>query len=204
MLNVALTGNIASGKSTVARLFAEWGATVIDADEIVRTLQRPGTPSFHGIVARFGLGVVAKDGTLDRAALRARVFQDPKARADLNAIIHPAVAEERARRVAAAQAQGAALVISDIPLLFEVGDPDAFDAVVLVDAPTAVRRKRLATDRHLDPATADAMMAAQMPAETKRSRSTFVIDNDADLETLASRARLVWQALVARSTSPQP
>jgi dephospho-CoA kinase len=203
MLNVALTGNIASGKSTVARLFAEWGATVIDADEIVRTLQRPGTPELAAIAERFGPGVISSDGSLDRVALRRLAFDDPEARLALNGIMHPAVARERARRLAAARAHGASVVVSDIPLLFEVMDPAGFDAVVLVDAPVDVRRGRLMKHRQLDRAAADAMMAAQLPSEGKRSRSTYVIDNDGDFDQLRQRAETVWKTLAtaARRTS---
>jgi dephospho-CoA kinase len=198
MLNVALTGNIASGKSTVARLFADWGATVIDADEIVRSLQRPGSPQFAAITDRFGTEVVARDGTLDRTALRRLVFADSAAREDLNGIMHPAVAAERERRLAAARAHGARVVVSDIPLLFEVMDPAGFDAVILVDAPVDVRRGRLMKHRQLDRAAADAMMAAQLPAESKRARSTYVIDNDGDFDRLRARTEVVWQSLIER------
>lgn len=195
MLNVALTGNIASGKTTVGRLFAEWGATVIDADSIVHELEQPGTPVFDAIVRRFGPEVVAADGALDRARLRARVFADPAERAALNALVHPAVAAERERRLQQARRRGDRIVVSDIPLLFEVMDPGAFDAVVLVDAPAAIRRARLVAARGLDAATAEAMIGAQMPAAAKRARSTFVIENDADLPTLRRRAALVWEEL---------
>jgi dephospho-CoA kinase len=195
MRNVALTGNIASGKSTVARLFAEWGATVIDADQIVHELQRPGTPTLAAIAERFGDRMIRPDGSLDRAQLRELVFGDPDALAALNAIMHPAVARERERRLAAASAHGAAVVVSDIPLLFEVANPDAFDAVVLVDAPVDVRRGRLMKHRQLDRTAADAMIAAQMPAEEKRKRSHHVIMNDGDFEQLQGRARAVWEAL---------
>lgn len=198
MLNVALTGNIASGKSTVARLFAEWGATVIDADRIVRSLQQPGTPTLAAIATRFGPEMLHGDGSLDRDRLRAAVFADPDARRDLNAIMHPAVAWERDRLIAAAAAKGARIVVSDIPLLFEVGDPAGFDAIVLVDAPVELRRERLMSNRHLSGEQADAMIAAQMPAESKRTRSTHVIDNDHDPGTLAERAKVVWDALTSR------
>ena len=195
MLSVALTGNIASGKSTVAGLFAGWGATVIDADQIVHELQRPGTDVFRAIVARFGDRMIAADGTLDRAALRARVFGDPSELAALNAIVHPAVAVERDRRAAIARAEHTPILVSDIPLLFEVGDPDRFDAVVLVDAPRALRKHRLMRSRSLTDDAASAMIDAQAPSESKRNRSTFVIDNDGDRDLLGQRARAVWIAL---------
>lgn len=193
--SVGLTGNVASGKSTVAQLFAAQGAVVIDADRIVHELEQPGTPVFARIVDRFGRDIVAPDGTLDRARLRARVFGSPTDRAALEAIVHPAVAAERERQMHQARARGARLVVHDIPLLFEVMDPGSFDAVVLVDAPATVRRDRLVRTRGLDAATADAMIAAQMPAEAKRARSTFVIDNDGDLAALRDRALTVWRAL---------
>ncbi len=198
MLSVGLTGNIASGKSTVARHFERWGATVIDADQIVHTLQRPGRPVFEAIVTRFGPTVVASDGTLDRAALGRRVFSSPEERAALEKIVHPAVAAERALRLEEARRRGDRIVVSDIPLLFEAMDPAGFDAVVLVDAPVPIRQARLVADRRLSPDRAKAMIAAQMPAEAKRSRATFVIDNDADLATLERRAWAVFQALERR------
>jgi dephospho-CoA kinase len=199
MLSVGLTGNIASGKSTVARLFQSWGATVIDADRIVHALQRPGRPVFEAIVTRFGPTVVASDGTLDRGALGRRVFSSPEERAALEAIVHPAVAAERARRLEEARRHGDRIVVSDIPLLFEAMDPAGFDAVVLVDAPVPIRQGRLVADRRLTPDRAETMIAAQMPAEAKRSRATYVIDNDADLATLERRAREVFQALERRA-----
>lgn len=201
MLSIGLTGNIAAGKSTVAHLFAEWGATVIDADQLVRELERPGTPVFESIVRRFGRDVVAADGTLDRDRLRSRVFAEPGERAALDAIVHPAVAAERERRLRDARRRGDRIVVSDIPLLFEVMDPGAFDAVVLVDAPVALRRERLLRSRPIEASEADAMIAAQLPSAAKRSRSTFVIDNDADLATLRERAARVWHALEARATA---
>jgi dephospho-CoA kinase len=197
MLHVGLTGNIAAGKSTVADLFRRWGATVIDADRLARDAQRPGTPVFNSIVARFGPGVVREDGTLDRAALRERVMSSPSDLAALNAIVHPAVRAAAAALIEAAGHNGAAIVISDIPLLFETENPNRFDAVVLVDAPEPMRRERIMRHRGLSAADADAMIAAQMPAAEKRSRSTYVIENDGDLATLEQRARQVWRRLGA-------
>ena len=195
MLHIGLTGNVASGKTSVARLFAEWGATLIDADAIVHQLQCAGTPVYAAIVRRFGPEIVQPDGELDRAQLRRLVFQQPELRVALNTIVHPAVALERQRVVQEARLRGDHIVVSDIPLLFEYLDPRQFDAVVLVDAPAAVRRERLLRTRDIDLATADAMITAQMPAEAKRARSHYVIDNDADRDTLRRRAHDVWRAL---------
>jgi dephospho-CoA kinase len=196
MLSVALTGNVAAGKTTVCRLFAEWGATIIDADVLVREVQRPGMPVLAAIAERFGPGVLLPDGALDRAALRRIVFADAPARAALNAIVHPAVQRRRAELIAAARAGGDRIVVSDIPLLFEVLDPAAFDAVVLVDAPDPMRRARLMRDRGLLPDEADRLMAAQLPAATKRARSDIVIDNDGTPEQLRERASGAWQRLL--------
>lgn len=203
MLNVGLTGNIASGKTTVARLFERWGATLIDADRIVHEVERRGTPVFAAIVARFGPAIVGADGELDRAALGRRVFASPDDRAALEAVVHPAVAAERARRLEAARRRGDRIVISDVPLLFEVMDPAAFDAVVLVDAPEPLRRDRLIADRGLDAGTADRMIRSQMASPAKRARSTFVIDNDADLAELERRAAQVFEALSRLADAPR-
>ena len=199
MLSVALTGNIGAGKSTVAALFRRWGATVLDADAIVRELQEPGSPVLTAIGARFGPGVLTPDGALDRAALRARVLADPGELAALNAIVHPAVRRRLAELLEAARGRGDRIVVSDIPLLFETGDPTAFDAVVLVDAPVAVRRNRLLAERALAPDEADRMIAAQQPAVAKRTRSDYVIDNAGDRAALERAATEVWRALVARA-----
>ena len=199
MLHVALTGNVASGKSSVARLFADWGATVVDADAIVRELQQPGTPIFERIAARFGPAVVTPDGELDRARLRALVLADATARKDLEAIVHPAVAAERERLIDEARRRGEAIVVSDIPLLFEVMDPQAFDAVVLVDAPEQIRRERLLRDRGLSPQEADGLFRAQHPAADKRARSDFIIDNDGSRTELRDRAWRIWRQMRSRA-----
>jgi len=197
--SVALTGNIAAGKSAVAALFRAWGATVIDADELVREIQAPGQPAVNTIAMRFGAELIGKDGTLDRAALRAKVLADPAALADLNRIIHPEVHRRRVALLAEARVRGDRIVVSDIPLLFEVDDPSAFDAVVLVDAPAALRRNRLLATRGLSAADADRMMTSQLDAGHKRARSDYVIDNDGDRDALERAAAMVWQSLTARA-----
>jgi dephospho-CoA kinase len=198
MFSVALTGNIGAGKSTLAELFRRWGATVIDADQIVREAQEPGKPVFAEIASRFGQGVLRPDGRLDRAALRAMVTKDPAALADLNRIVHPEVHRRRRELLAEARARGDRIVVSDLPLLFETGAAEEFDAVVLVDAPEAVRRERLRS-RGLPAEELAGMMGAQLPSPSKRVRSDYVIDNDGDLPTLERAAASVWQALVARA-----
>ena len=197
MRHIGLTGNVAAGKSAVAALFRRWGATVVDADEIVHQLQQRGTPVLSAITGRFGTAVLRPDGSLDRARLRALVFADEGARRDLEAIVHPAVQARRAELLAEAGDRGDPVVVSDIPLLFETMDPAQFDAVVLVDAPAAVRRERLMAQRGFSAEDADRLIAAQVPATLKRARSSFVIDNDGDEAALERRARKVWEAIAA-------
>lgn len=195
MKNIALTGSVAAGKTTVDALFREWGATVIDADTLVHELQRRGEPVFDAIAAAFGASILDDDGQLDRAALRRRILADPGERHQLEAIVHPAVQRRQQALLAAARARGDRIVITDVPLLFEAGDPGAYDGVILVDAPIATRRQRLQQGRGLSAREADQLIALQLPSEQKRARSHWIIENDGDRELLAHRAREVWKAL---------
>ncbi|MBM4193046.1 MAG: dephospho-CoA kinase [Gemmatimonadetes bacterium] len=204
LLHVALTGNIASGKSTVAALLARRGATVIDADALAREAVAPGTPGLAAVVARFGRAIVAQDGSLDRAALRRLVFEDSAARTALEAIIHPIVQRRRAELSAAAAAAGAQVVVSDIPLLFETGLQGEFDAVIVVDAPEAVRLGRLTADRLIPDAEARAMMAAQADASAKRAAADYVIANDGAIGALDGQVEALWRALVDRASNRSP
>ena len=197
MLHLALTGNIAAGKSTVAAMLAAHGATIIDADVLSREAVAPGTAGLDAVVERFGAQVLAADGTLDRAALRARVFNDAVARDALNAIVHPAVRRLRDEAVRAAGERGDRIVISDIPLLFEVGLEHAFDGVILVDAPEAMRRERMVRDRGLSDAVAQAMIDAQWPSDRKRAGATWIVENDGSREALAARVDVVWRDVEA-------
>src|SRR5438046_2912582 len=199
MLNVALTGNIAAGKSTVIELFRGWGATIIDADELVRQAQAPGGEVLAAIAQRFGSDVLEPNGSLDRAALRSKVMGDQAALDALNAIVHPAVRRRRDDLAREARERGDVLVVNDIPLLFEVLDPGQFDVVVLVDAGLPLRRTRLRAMRGLSNEEADRMIAMQMPAERKRPRSDCVIDNDGSLPQLERAAREVFEALRRRA-----
>jgi dephospho-CoA kinase len=201
MLNVALTGNVAAGKSTVAKCFRHWGATIIDADELVHEVQAPGSPVLGGIVRRFGPEMLLHDGSLDRAALRNRVMGDPAARRILESLVHPAVQRRREALLDAAWKRGDQIVVNDIPLLFEALDPAQFDVVVFVDAPHTVRRTRLRALRGLEDEEADELLAAQAPADRKRKRSDFVIDNEGSFDALEHRAREVYDELVRRANA---
>jgi dephospho-CoA kinase len=197
MLVVGLTGNIASGKSSVAARFAELGATVIEADRLSREAVRPGTPALAAIRERWGDAVLATDGTLDRAALRRIVFSDAAARRALEAIVHPAVHRLREVHMADARTAGARLVICDIPLLFETGLEGTVDRIVLVDAREGTRRERLMGDRGLTAAEADSMIAAQAPSSSKRGRADFIIENEGTREALRARTDEVFRELDA-------
>ena len=200
---IGLTGNIAAGKSTVAAGLAAAGLPVIDADTLAREVVAPGTPALAAIVARWGPTILAADGTLDRAALRRRILADPADRTALEAITHPAIAARRAARTAELAATGAPVVICDIPLLFEAQLEDTVDEIVLVDAPVAVRRARLIHDRGLAPSEADALIAAQMPAERKRAHADVVIENAGSRAALeAAIAMLVRRLLDPSATRP--
>lgn len=206
-LHLGLTGNIASGKSTVARQLAALGATVIDADCLAREAVAAGTAEFQTIVQRFGPDVLSARGDLDRAALRRVVFHDAQARAALNAIVHPAVQRLRDVQLAAATTRGDLVVVSDIPLLFEVGLESTLDGVILVDAPVDIRKQRLVRDRGLAPDEANAMIAAQWPSEGKRAVATWVIDNDGSAAQLQARVAALWRTLLDmasrhRNTTP--
>lgn len=195
MLLVGLTGNIASGKSTVAQLFGRWGATLIDADALARQAVDVGTPAYHAIVERWGEGVTAPDGPIDRRQLRQRVFSDSEQLEALNAIVHPEVQRLRDQLIDDARRRGDRIVVCDIPLLFERRLVDQFDRIVLVDAPRPVRMERLVRDRGLEATEAMKMIASQMPAELKRARADYLIDNTGTPEELEARSREVWHAL---------
>jgi len=200
MLRVALTGNIASGKSSVARVWERLGAPIIDADALARRAVEPGSPALERIAREFGPQVLGPGGGLNREAMREIVFRDEAARRRLEGIVHPEVARLRAEEERRLEREGARIVVNDIPLLFEVGLEDEFDVVVLVDAPEAVRLDRLVRDRGLDPEEAQRMIVAQMPAESKRRRADIVIENVGTLEELEASAERVWRELERRAS----
>ena len=177
---IGLTGGIATGKSTVDRMLAARGATVIDADELAREAVRPGEPTLDRVVERFGEDILSPDGSLDRGRLGKIVFADSDARHDLERITHPRILELIRERIAAALSGTAPLVVVDIPLLFENARQGMFEGVLLVYAPPDVQVRRLQERNHLDATAARQRLAAQLPIDDKRARATWIIDNSGD------------------------
>ncbi|GGO86902.1 dephospho-CoA kinase [Nocardioides phosphati] len=192
-LRLGLTGGIASGKSTVSRIFAELGAIIIDSDVLAREVVAPGTEGLAEVVAAFGPEILTEDGEMDRAKVGAIVFADPDKRKVLEQVIHPRVF---LRALEIDQAAGEHdVVINDIPLLVETNQADRFDAVVVVDVPTELQVERMVRDRGMTPDEASARIAAQASREQRLAVATYVIENTGTLEELRERVRQVWDQL---------
>lgn len=179
---IALTGGIASGKSTVARLFTALGAKLIDTDQIARDIVVPPSPVLERIAARFGPEVLSADGSLNRARLRAIVFADPDARRDLEALTHPAIHAEVARQSAAL---GGPYQLVAVPLLLETGTGKDYDRILLVDSSPETQRRRLVARDGIEAAAAERMLAAQVSREARRAAADDIIENEGDIAALA-------------------
>lgn len=201
MYRFGLTGGIATGKSTVARLLREAGLEVIDADAVAREVVQPGRPALAEIAARFP-GVVGPDGVLDRKALGARVFGDEGERAALNAITHPRIAQAVLEATLALEARGVTRLVYEAPLLIENRLHEGMDGVILVLVPPAVQLARLMARDGLDEAQARARIAAQLPLDEKRRHATWVIDNGGSLAETAAQTARVIDALVRYGSTP--
>ena len=194
---IGLTGGVGSGKSTVAEMLRELGATVIDADQAAHEAYAPGTRGFEAVVAEFGSEFV-RDGAIDRQKLGALVFNDEAARLRLNAIVHPLVREWMAARTAEAFERGDEIVIQDVPLLFENGLEGLFSSVLLVYAPEDIQLERLVHGRRVPKERARAMIAAQMPIDEKRRRSHHIVDNSGTVEQTRKQVEEVWAQMSGR------
>ncbi|MGM1030514.1 MAG: dephospho-CoA kinase [Actinomycetota bacterium] len=193
---VALTGGIASGKSTIADRLAAHGAVVVDADAVVRELQQPGMPVLRAIADAFGEHLLLEDGSLDRAALGAVVFADDAARQRLNAIVHPAVQAESGRRFREAlERDPAAVVVYDVPLLVEARADDPWDLVVVAHAPAETRIGRLVALRGMTEADARARVASQASDERRLAIADAVIDTGGDVATTLAQTDALWHRL---------
>jgi dephospho-CoA kinase len=191
VLVIGLTGGIGSGKSTVSALLAAKGAVVVDADEVVREQQRPGTPVFDAMVERFGPGIVGADGMLDRAAVADIVFADPKALEDLNNIVHPAVGAEIARRMEALSSTDTVVVL-DVPLLVEASRGYPLAGLIVVDVDPDIAVERLVMQRGMTEEDARSRMSRQASREERRARADVVIDNRGTPSDLARQVDAVW------------
>lgn len=195
---IALTGGIASGKSTIARRLAEHGAVVIDADALVRELQRPGQPVLAAIAREFGDDVLTPSGELDRAALGALVFGDPARLARLNGIVHPAVKAESQRRFRAAfEADPGAVVVYDVPLLAEARGTGEWDRIVVAHAPAEIRIARLAEHRGMSEDEARARVRSQVSDDERLRLADVVIDTSGTLAETLAQADALWASLRA-------
>jgi len=196
---IGLTGGIASGKSVVAARLAEHGAVVVDADRIAREVVEPGSPALARIAEEFGDEVITSDGSLDRAALGAQIFGSPEKRATLNAITHPAVGvRSKELFAAAAAADPDAIVVYDVPLLVEAGRTDEFDLIVVVNASTKTRLKRMVELRGMTRDEAMHRLNSQATNTERLAIADVVIDSNGTLEQTLEQADALWEKLSAR------
>lgn len=187
---VGLTGGIGAGKSTVSAALAARGAVIVDADQVARDVQSPGSPVLARMAERFGATVIAADGTLDRAAVAAIVFSDPDALAALNAIVHPAIGAEMNRRVLE-QADTDRLVVMDIPLLTE-NPREGLQGIIVVDVPVDIQMARLVGGRGFSEDDARARIARQATREQRLASASIVVDNSGSVDELAPQVDRVW------------
>ncbi len=198
---VGLTGGIGSGKSTAAAMLAARGAVIIDADAIARSVVEPEMPALAKLAERFGADILGPDGRLDRAALAARAFVSPEARKDLEAITHPAIAEEFVRQISAVAETD--IVVHDVPLLVESTRGYDYKAIIVVEAPLEARLARLEA-RGVDRDDALRRIAQQASDEERRAVATWVLDNGADVAHLEDQINTIWPHLQALSDPPDP
>jgi dephospho-CoA kinase len=184
-----LTGGIASGKSTVSRLWAKWGVPIVDADLVSREVMVPGTPAFTAIIECFGLGVLSPDGTLDRKAIGDVVFNDKKKRALLNSIVHPRIAAGTMSLFSDMKLKGEKFACYDAPLLIESGQAGAFKPIVVVTVPPDVQLSRIMARDGITEQAAKSRISAQMIQSAKIKQADVVINNDDDLSMLMFRSR---------------
>ncbi len=201
MIVIGLTGSIGMGKSATAAMFAEEGVRVHDSDAVVHALYAPGGAAVAPISTIFP--DMVRDGAVDRTALAARVTGDPAALAKLEAVVHPLVGEARDRFMARARADGTDVVVLDVPLLFEAGQEQLVDAVVVVSAPEAVQRQRVLGRPGMTPERLEALLARQTPDAEKRARADFVIDTSGSYEAARARVKQVLAEVRAPDWKPR-
>ncbi len=191
---IGITGNIGSGKSSVARLLEEKGAIVIDADKVGHEIYAPGTEGWRELVANFGAGILSSDGTVDRKKLAGMVFDNPEAVARLNRILHPLIRKEIEKRIQSLRQKGVKIAVIEATLLIEAGWRDMVDELWLVTAPAETSIKRLKA-RGLSESEALARLAAQPPPEKKAPFATLILSNEGTLEELKAKVDRLWSRI---------
>jgi dephospho-CoA kinase len=195
MLKIAITGGAGSGKTTVARMFRDLGAEVLDADQIAREAVAVGEPAWEELRRLYGDDYFNPDGSLNRSNLAARVFADPEERRRLDGIIHPRVAAALQARMGELAGRGVELVLVDVPLLFETGREAAFDRVIVVTAPETERLRRLRERDGRGEEEIRGIFAAQWPLNNKAARADYVVDNGGELSTTRQQVKNIWRNL---------
>jgi dephospho-CoA kinase len=195
MLKVAITGGAGSGKSTVARMFKELGAVVVDADEVARVVVAPGQPAWEELRRAFGPEFFRPDGSLDRARMARLVFNDPEARRRLNDIVHPQVTRQMADSLADLEGRGIPLVLVEVPLLFECRLEGAYDRVIVVYAAPEDQLQRLQNRDHREGSEIAGIIRAQWSLEDKRQRADYVVDNRGSFKETQRQVAQIWRQL---------
>ena len=194
---IGLTGGIGAGKSTVAKLFEERGVPIVDADAIARDVVKPGQPALVELVEYFGDGIVGAGGELNRGKLAEVAFADAESHEALNAIMHPAISAETAKRIDALRGDHS-VIVHDVPLLVEAGLAGNYDLTVLVDTPAEVRLQRLTELRGMDSEDAKKRIAAQATDEQRRAVCDVALDNSGDIEHLRAQFEEMWERFISR------
>ncbi len=195
MIIIGLTGGIASGKSTVARMFADMGAHILDADQLARDVVEPGQPALAHIVDAFGPEILSEAGELDRRAMRTHIFFDPERRRKLNAIVHPAVMDEALRRFEAERQAGTAVLLFEAALIVDIGIAGLFDVLVVADCSPAEQRRRLLARDGVEADEAERTLAAQADPVLRRAAADYVVSTEGSLEATRAQVRRIWAEL---------
>jgi dephospho-CoA kinase len=195
MLKIAITGGAGTGKSTVSRMFKELGAVVLDADQIAREAVAVDTPAWQELRRLFGPDFFHENGTLNRSKLAQRIFADPEARRQINALIHPLVAQELQEKVADLERRGVDLVLVEVPLLFETGREGSFDRVVVVSSSENDQIRRLKSRDHRGDEEIRGILQAQWPLADKVARADYVVDNGGELSFTQEQVKRIWEKL---------
>lgn len=201
-MRIGLTGGIATGKSTVSRMLQQRGAAIVDADQVAREVVEPHTPGWRRVRERFGEQILRPDGSLDRRALREVVFREPRARRDLNDILHPLIRRrmlEKAERLERERSGG--IIVFDIPLLYESKLTHWVQKVVVVYVPEFVQIRRLMNREGIGEEEALRMIRAQIPIEEKKRMADFLIDNSGSREETERQVDHLWRCLTSENGS---